>query len=170
MISCLSPPEQKERTEALVIQPLSQLLIMFAGPHKLIQKRFDKLLDYDNCKERADRLKDRRVKDELQVTRNNYEALNAQLLDELKTFNSVAEGLFKDCVKAFAQVQKDFMKTTLGELKPLLQVGIVSSFFCCSASHSSHSTGHLETLIITVHSLHINVYRFCFCIPFSLVF
>ncbi|XP_017292891.1 dynamin-binding protein isoform X2 [Kryptolebias marmoratus] len=111
----------KECTEELVIKPLSQLLVLFAGPHKLIQKRFDKLLDYDNCKERADRLKDRRVKDELQVTRNNYEALNAQLLDELKKFNSVAEELFKDCVKAFAQVQKDFMKKTLGELSPLLQ-------------------------------------------------
>lgn len=111
----------KERTEELVIKPLSQLLLMFAGPHKLIQKRFDKLLDYDNCKERADRLKDRRVRDELQVARNNYEALNAQLLDELKKFNGVAEELFKDCVSAFAQAQKDFMKMTLRELKPLLQ-------------------------------------------------
>ncbi|XP_054899188.1 dynamin-binding protein isoform X2 [Poeciliopsis prolifica] len=111
----------KERTEALVIKPLSQLLVMFAGPHKLIQKRFDKLLDYDNCKERADRLKDRRVRDELQVARNNYEALNAQLLDELRKFNAVAEELFKDCVGAFAQAQRDFMKLTLGELRPLLQ-------------------------------------------------
>ncbi|XP_027884820.1 dynamin-binding protein isoform X3 [Xiphophorus couchianus] len=111
----------KERAEALVIKPLSQLLVMFAGPHKLIQKRFDKLLDYDNCKERADRLKDRRVRDELQVARNNYEALNAQLLDELRKFNGVAEELFKDCVGAFAQAQKDFMKLTLGELRPLLQ-------------------------------------------------
>ncbi|KAM4716352.1 dynamin-binding protein isoform 4-T4 [Anableps anableps] len=111
----------KERTEALVIKPLSQLLLMFAGPHKLIQKRFDKLLDYDNCKERADRLKDRRVRDELQVARNNYEALNAQLLDELRKFNAVAEELFKDCVSAFAQAQKDFVKLTLGELRPLLQ-------------------------------------------------
>ncbi|MED6276988.1 hypothetical protein CHARACLAT_008594 [Characodon lateralis] len=112
----------KERTEVLVIKPLSQLLLMFAGPHKLIQKRFDKLLDYDNCKERSDRLKDRRVRDELQVARNNYEALNAQLLDELKKFNGMAEELFKDCVRAFAQAQKDFMKMTLGELEPLLQV------------------------------------------------
>ncbi|XP_038136490.1 dynamin-binding protein isoform X2 [Cyprinodon tularosa] len=111
----------KERTELLVIKPLSQLLAMFAGPHKLIQKRFDKLLDYDNCKERADRLKDRRVRDELQVARNNYEALNAQLLDELTKFNMVAEDLFKDCVSAFAQAQRDFMKMTLGELTPLLQ-------------------------------------------------
>uniref|UniRef100_UPI0037E8DFAB dynamin-binding protein isoform X3 n=1 Tax=Semicossyphus pulcher TaxID=241346 RepID=UPI0037E8DFAB len=112
----------KERTETLVINPLTQLLLMFAGPHKLIQKRFDKLLDYDNCKERADRLKDRRVQDELQVARNNYEALNAQLLDELPKFHGAAEELFTGCVRAFAQAQKDFMKTTLGELKPLLQV------------------------------------------------
>ncbi|XP_029383477.1 dynamin-binding protein isoform X3 [Echeneis naucrates] len=112
----------KERTEALVINPLTQLLLMFAGPHKLIQKRFDKLLDYDNCKERADRLKDRRVQEELQVARNNYEALNAQLLDELPKFHTAAEDLFTGCVRAFAQAQKDFMKTTLGELKPLLQV------------------------------------------------
>ncbi|XP_071375637.1 dynamin-binding protein isoform X2 [Centroberyx affinis] len=112
----------KERTEALVINPLTQLLLMFAGPHKLIQKRFDKLLDYDNCKERAERLKDRRVQDELQAARNNYEALNAQLLDELPKFHCAAEELFTGCVRAFAQAQKDFMKMTLGELQPLLQV------------------------------------------------
>ncbi|CAG5906131.1 unnamed protein product [Menidia menidia] len=112
----------KERTEALVIDPLNQLLLMFAGPHKLIQKRFDKLLDYDSCKERADRLKDRRVQEELQVARNNYEALNAQLLDELPKFHCAAEELFTGCVRAFAQAQKDFMKTTLGEMKPLLHV------------------------------------------------
>ncbi|XP_033841232.1 dynamin-binding protein isoform X4 [Periophthalmus magnuspinnatus] len=113
--------EFKERTEALVINPLNQLLLMFAGPHKLIQKRFDKLLDYDNCKERADRLKDRRVQDELQVARNTYEALNAQLLDELPKFYTAADDLFIGCVRAFAQAQKDFMKMTLGELQPLLQ-------------------------------------------------
>ncbi|XP_053720713.1 dynamin-binding protein isoform X6 [Synchiropus splendidus] len=113
--------EFKERTESLVINPLTQLLLMFAGPHKLIQKRFDKLLDYDNCKERADRMRDRRVQDELQVARNNYEALNAQLLDELPKFYTAAEELFTGCVRAFAQAQKDFMKTTLGELRPMLQ-------------------------------------------------
>lgn len=104
---------------------------MFAGPHKLIQKRFDKLLDYDNCKERADRLKDRRIQDELQVAHSNYKALNAQLLDELPKFYSAAEELFTGCVRAFAQAQKDFVKTTLGELKPLLQVvnDILKTYF-----------------------------------------
>uniref|UniRef100_A0A8B9K4G1 Dynamin-binding protein n=1 Tax=Astyanax mexicanus TaxID=7994 RepID=A0A8B9K4G1_ASTMX len=112
----------KERTETLVISPLTQLLSMFAGPHKLIQKRFDKLLDYDNCKERADRLKDKRVQEELQVARNNYEALNAQLLDELPKFHYAAEELFTSCVRGFAQAQKDFIRLTLGELTPLLQL------------------------------------------------
>ncbi|XP_063077999.1 dynamin-binding protein isoform X2 [Engraulis encrasicolus] len=112
----------KERTETLVIQPLIQLLSMFAGPHKLIQKRFDKLLDYDNCKERSERLRERRAQEELQAARNNYEALNAQLLDELPKFHRAAEDLFTGCVRAFAQNQRDFMKLTLGELQPLLQL------------------------------------------------
>ncbi|XP_070975194.1 dynamin-binding protein isoform X2 [Oncorhynchus clarkii lewisi] len=118
-------PHFKERAEALVIFPLTQLLLMFAGPHKLIQKRFDKLLDYDNCKERAERLKDRRVQDELQAARNNYEALNAQLLDELPKFHRAAEDLFTGCVRAFAQAQRDFTKLTLGQLQPLLQLSCI---------------------------------------------
>ncbi|KAL1264568.1 hypothetical protein QQF64_004923 [Cirrhinus molitorella] len=114
--------EFKERTEALVITPLTQLLNMFAGPHKLIQKRRDKLLDYDNCKERAERLKDKRVQEELQAARNNYEALNAQLLDELPKFHRAAEDLFTSCVRGFTQAQRDFIALTLGELSPLLQL------------------------------------------------
>ncbi|XP_016385952.1 dynamin-binding protein isoform X2 [Sinocyclocheilus rhinocerous] len=114
--------EFKERTDALVITPLTQLLNMFAGPHKLIQKRRDKLLDYDNCKERAERLKDKRVQEELQTARNNYEALNAQLLDELPKFHRAAEDLFTSCVRGFTQAQRDFIALTLGELTPLLQL------------------------------------------------
>lgn len=106
-----------------MISPLTQLLSMFTGPHKLIQKRFDKLLDYDSCKERADKLKDRRAQDELQAARNNYEALNAQLLDELPKFHRSAEELFTGCVRSFAQAQRDFVRLTLGELQPVLQVG-----------------------------------------------
>ncbi|XP_056627172.1 dynamin-binding protein isoform X1 [Triplophysa dalaica] len=114
--------EFKERTEALVITPLTQLLNMFAGPHKLVLKRRDKLLDYDNCKERAERLKDKRVQEELQAARNNYEALNAQLLDEMPKFHHAAEELFTSCVRGFAQAQRDFISLTVGELKPLLKL------------------------------------------------
>lgn len=123
----MSFSEQKERTEALVITPLTQLLNMFAGPHKLVLKRRDKLLDYDNCKERAERLKDKRVQEELQAARNNYEALNAQLLDEMPKFHHAAEELFTSCVRGFAQAQRDFISLTVGELKPLLKVRKLST-------------------------------------------
>ncbi|XP_029465936.1 dynamin-binding protein isoform X3 [Rhinatrema bivittatum] len=110
----------KERTERLVISPLNQLLTMFAGPHKLVQKRFDKLLDFHNCTERAEKLKDRRTMEELQSARNNYEALNAQLLDELPKFYQYAKELFANCVRSYAEAHCDFVRLALEELKPLL--------------------------------------------------
>nr|XP_054492857.1 dynamin-binding protein isoform X2 [Agelaius phoeniceus] len=116
----------KERTERLVSSPLSQLLSMFAGPHKLVQKRFDKLLDFHNCTERAEKLKDKRTLEELQSARNNYEALNAQLLDELPQFLRFAKELFASCVRGYAEAHCDFVRLALEELRPLLSLLKVS--------------------------------------------
>ncbi|XP_026349645.2 dynamin-binding protein isoform X1 [Ursus arctos] len=112
----------KERTERLVISPLNQLLSMFTGPHKLVQKRFDKLLDFYNCTERAEKLKDKKTLEELQSARNNYEALNAQLLDELPKFHQFAQGLFANCVHGYAEAHCDFVRRALEQLKPLLSL------------------------------------------------
>ncbi|XP_076194949.1 dynamin-binding protein isoform X2 [Aptenodytes patagonicus] len=117
----------KERTERLVSSPLNQLLSMFAGPHKLVQKRFDKLLDFHNCTERAEKLKDKRMLEELQSARNNYEALNAQLLDELPKFLRFAKELFAGCVRGYAEAHCDFVRLALEELRPLLSLLKVSS-------------------------------------------
>ncbi|XP_010191646.1 PREDICTED: dynamin-binding protein [Mesitornis unicolor] len=116
----------KERTERLVRSPLNQLLSMFAGPHKLVQKRFDKLLDFHNCTERAEKLKDKRTLEELQSARNNYEALNAQLLDELPKFLCFAKELFASCVRGYAKAHCDFVRLALEELRPLLSLLKVS--------------------------------------------
>ncbi|XP_062832447.1 dynamin-binding protein isoform X2 [Anolis carolinensis] len=112
----------KERTERLVISPLSQLLNMFAGPHKLVQKRFDKLLDFHTCTERAERLKDKRTLEDLQSARNNYEALNTQLLDELPKFQCCAKELFTSCLRGYAEAHCDFVRLALQEMKPLLSL------------------------------------------------
>ncbi|XP_075391232.1 dynamin-binding protein isoform X3 [Tenrec ecaudatus] len=112
----------KERTERLVISPLNQLLSMFMGPHKLVQKRFDKLLDLYNCTERAEKLKDKKTLEELQSARNNYEALNAQLLDELPKFHQYAQGLFTNCVHGYAEAHGDFVHQALEQLQPLLSL------------------------------------------------
>uniref|UniRef100_A0ABI7YJ50 Dynamin-binding protein n=1 Tax=Felis catus TaxID=9685 RepID=A0ABI7YJ50_FELCA len=113
---------RKERTERLVISPLNQLLSMFTGPHKLVQKRFDKLLDFYNCTERAEKLKDKKTLEELQSARNNYEALNAQLLDELPKFHQYAQGLFTNCIHGYAEAHCDFVRQALEQLKPLLSL------------------------------------------------
>ncbi|XP_036754969.2 dynamin-binding protein isoform X4 [Manis pentadactyla] len=112
----------KERTQRLVISPLNQLLSMFTGPHKLVQKRFDKLLDFYKCTERAEKLKDKRTLEELQSARNNYEALNAQLLDELPKFHQYAQGLFTNCVHGYAEAHCDFVRQALEQLEPLLSL------------------------------------------------
>uniref|UniRef100_A0A8C6ABS4 Dynamin-binding protein n=1 Tax=Marmota marmota marmota TaxID=9994 RepID=A0A8C6ABS4_MARMA len=112
----------KERTERLVISPLNQLLSMFTGPHKLVQKRFDKLLDFYNCTERAEKLKDKKTLEELQSARNNYEALNAQLLDELPKFQQYAQGLFTNCIHGYAEAHCDFVQQALEQLQPLLSL------------------------------------------------
>ncbi|KAM9134491.1 dynamin-binding protein isoform 4-T4 [Pangshura tecta] len=112
----------KERTERLVISPLNQLLSMFMGPHKLVQKRFDKLLDFHNCTERAEKLKDKRTLEELQSARSNYEALNAQLLDELPKFQCCAKELFASCLRGYARAHCDFVHLALRELRPLLSL------------------------------------------------
>ncbi|ELK35656.1 PREDICTED: dynamin-binding protein isoform X2 [Myotis davidii] len=112
----------KERTERLVISPLNQLLSMFAGPHKLVQKRFDKLLDFYNCTERAEKLKDKKTLEELQSARNNYEALNAQLLDELPKFHQLAQGLFSNCIHGYAEAHCNFVRQALEQLEPLLSL------------------------------------------------
>ncbi|KAL2302925.1 hypothetical protein Nmel_010378 [Mimus melanotis] len=136
----------KERTERLVSLPLSQLLSMFAGPHKLVQKRFDKLLDFHNCTERAEKLKDKRTLEELQSARNNYEALNAQLLDELPKFLRFAKELFASCVRGYAEAHCDFVRLALEELRPLLSVGS-----CCLLKVSGRE-GNLIAIFQDEHS------------------
>lgn len=113
---------------------------MFTGPHKLVQKRFDKLLDFYNCTERAEKLKDKKTLEELQSARNNYEALNAQLLDELPKFHQYAQGLFTNCIHGYAEAHCDFVRQALEQLKPLLSVGVRRLSVCPVPSPSPPPT------------------------------
>ena len=44
--------------EEEVLSPLNKLLVMFQGPTKVIKKRHDKLLDYDNMQSKVKGVKD----------------------------------------------------------------------------------------------------------------
>uniref|UniRef100_A0A8C5KKP1 Rho guanine nucleotide exchange factor 38 n=1 Tax=Jaculus jaculus TaxID=51337 RepID=A0A8C5KKP1_JACJA len=88
--------------QRLVLAPLSALLSLFPGPQKLIQKRYDKLLDYNSYLQRS-------VEDESDLAKREYEALNAQLVEELQVFNQAARKILSNCLHSFITLLGDLM-------------------------------------------------------------
>ncbi|KAF5923786.1 hypothetical protein HPG69_016273 [Diceros bicornis minor] len=84
------------RLQTLVLTPLSALLALFPGPRRLVQKRYDKLLDCGSPPRRAGA--------EADLATREYEALNAQLGEELRLFNRAARGLLADCLRSLASL------------------------------------------------------------------
>uniref|UniRef100_A0A2K6GXA4 Scaffold protein Tuba n=1 Tax=Propithecus coquereli TaxID=379532 RepID=A0A2K6GXA4_PROCO len=95
-------PDSAAHLQRLVLTPLSALLSLFPGPHKLIQKRYDKLLDYNGYLQRA-------AGDESDLARKEYEALNAQLVEELQVFNQAARRVLLNCLCSFIALLRDLM-------------------------------------------------------------
>lgn len=93
----------KDQMEHLVLAPLSTLLGMFASPQKLIQKRYDKLLDY------CSQLDSRSSKEEQGQAKKDYDALNAQLLDELKCFNQAVRTVLTNCLIFIVKLIRELM-------------------------------------------------------------
>ncbi|KAG7485385.1 rho guanine nucleotide exchange factor 38 [Solea senegalensis] len=98
----------KNRVERLVLAPLSSLQGMFTAPQKLIQKRYDKLLDYCSRLERSSSFSSSSStttsspslasEDPSGPARRDYEALNAMLVEELNRFNMAAYTILTNCV------------------------------------------------------------------------
>ncbi|XP_066088560.1 rho guanine nucleotide exchange factor 38 [Saccopteryx bilineata] len=88
--------------QKLVLTPLSALLSLFPGPHKLIQKRYDKLLDYNSYRQQA-------AGDPSDLAKKEYEALNAQLVEELQVFNQAARKILLNCLYRFVTLLRDLM-------------------------------------------------------------
>nr|XP_009289893.1 rho guanine nucleotide exchange factor 38 isoform X2 [Danio rerio] len=93
----------KDHMEHLVVAPLSSLLGMFASPQKLIQKRYDKLLDY------CSQLDSRSSNEEQGLAKRDYEALNAQLLEELQCFNQAARTILTNCLICIVKLIRKLM-------------------------------------------------------------
>lgn len=93
---------QAAHLQKLVLTPLSALRSLFPGPQKLIQKRYDKLLDYNSYLQRV-------VADESDLAKREYEALNAQLVEELQVFNQAARKILLNCLCSFITLLRDLM-------------------------------------------------------------
>uniref|UniRef100_A0A8C9IR34 Rho guanine nucleotide exchange factor 38 n=1 Tax=Piliocolobus tephrosceles TaxID=591936 RepID=A0A8C9IR34_9PRIM len=88
--------------QRLILTPLSALLTLFPGPHKLIQKRYDKLLDCNSYLQRS-------AGEESDLAKKEYEALNAQLVEELQAFNQAARKILLNCLCSFITLLRDLM-------------------------------------------------------------
>ncbi|XP_015799199.1 rho guanine nucleotide exchange factor 38 [Nothobranchius furzeri] len=109
----------RDRMERLVLAPLSSLQGMFTAPQKLIQKRYDKLLDYCSRLERSS--------SSLSTTsassspseappgpaKRDYEAINALLVEELQRFNMAAYIILSNCVLCLVTLLRALMGKAL---------------------------------------------------------
>ena len=62
------------------------------------------------------------AKEELELAKKNYEALNTQLLEEIPGFNEQCMALVVDCLKNFAVAQNRLYHEIQQEYEQLLQV------------------------------------------------
>ncbi|CAL8331555.1 unnamed protein product [Lota lota] len=124
----------KEQLERLVLAPLTSLQGTFSAPQKLIQKRYDKLLDYCSRLERSSSFNSSSssyssnpssssspspssstpspVSDAHLPARRDYVALNGQLVEELQRFNVAAHTILVNCVVFLVGLLRGLMDTT----------------------------------------------------------
>uniref|UniRef100_A0A8B9NLE5 Rho guanine nucleotide exchange factor 38 n=1 Tax=Accipiter nisus TaxID=211598 RepID=A0A8B9NLE5_9AVES len=108
----------------LVLAPLSALQALFSGPQKLIQKRYDKLLDYNSYLQKS-------TGEELDLAKKDYEALNAQLVEELQVFNRAAKKIVLNCLHCFITLLRNIMSTALqSNSAVVVPVPLSSSSIC----------------------------------------
>lgn len=84
-----------------MLAPLSSLQSMFAAPQKLIQKRYDKLLDYCSrleTRSSSSSSSSPSPSEESCQAGRDYQALNAQLVEELQRFNIAARSVLSNCL------------------------------------------------------------------------
>ncbi|KAF7662230.1 hypothetical protein LDENG_00241910 [Lucifuga dentata] len=120
----------KDSMERLVLAPLSSLQGMFTAPQKLIQKRYDKLLDYCSRLERSSSFASSSttasspslVSEDQGPARRDYEALNALMVEELQMFNMAAYAILTNCVVYLVVLLRGLMDSILNRAPSIQQL------------------------------------------------
>ena len=119
----------KYQADLQVISPLNQLLYRFQAPALIMKKRNDKLLDYDSISSRLKNLKEseqlKADKDLLIETKNTYEALNSQVLDDLPKLYNLGTQLTKDAIGRWVHLHKVFLGAALDQMYQLLGLPLI---------------------------------------------
>ncbi|XP_072898487.1 rho guanine nucleotide exchange factor 38 [Hemitrygon akajei] len=117
----------RDQLERAVVLPLGTLQVLFSAPQKLIQKRYDKLLDYISCLKQSESVKERKAAEELNQAKRDYEALNGQLVEELQKFNKVATKVLINCIYCFMAIFRDLMTSALEASPSIKNIPITST-------------------------------------------
>ncbi|CAM1320691.1 DNMBP (predicted) [Pycnogonum litorale] len=114
-----------------VCVPINKLQNLFTGPINIIQKRHDKLLDYDNYTSKLEKYKDvsklKTMKEEQQLAKSNYEALNTQLLDELPMLINASLEILKTCISVFILARKLIIGKITRSMLTLMELPLLVS-------------------------------------------
>ncbi|XP_042306101.1 rho guanine nucleotide exchange factor 37 isoform X2 [Sceloporus undulatus] len=106
-------PEFQKRLDYLVYHPLCNLAETLKGPQKLIRKRLDKQLDYEELEEKRNETGS--VTYEEEAAMNTYLAINSLLVSELPVFTRVALQWLGRILVSFVAIQKDLAKQVFRE-------------------------------------------------------
>ncbi|CAF2058869.1 unnamed protein product [Rotaria magnacalcarata] len=90
--------------ELYVIQSINSLTKLFVKPTNLISKRHKKLLDYDSAQSAYEKVKDqqlRQVRHALDFSKQSYEVLNNQLIEELPVLYEYGCQILSICLKEY---------------------------------------------------------------------
>lgn len=130
--------------------PLESLLSLFQNPLHLIQKRKDKLLDYDDMQYALDHAEESekisQLREESLLAKRNYEALNTQLLEELPCFIEAVVNMLYHQLTVLVQAQYSFSSAVAELFPPLLAA--------CSSPSPSSSPQHQATTHAQVQQQH----------------
>ncbi|XP_072112586.1 rho guanine nucleotide exchange factor 38 isoform X2 [Mobula birostris] len=117
----------RDHLERAVVLPLGTLQVLFSAPQKLIQKRYDKLLDYVSFLKQSESVKEKKAAEELNQAKRDYEALNGQLVEELQKFNKVATKVLLNCIYCFMAIFRDLMTSALQASPSIKNMPITST-------------------------------------------
>ena len=148
--------------ERLVLVPLSSLQGMFTAPQKLIQKRYDKLLDYCSRLERSSSISSSSSssttssspslvpEDPSGPARRDYEALNALLVEELQKFNMAAHTILSNCILYLVALLREMMDKILLLVPSIQQLPVRILIIIFIIRHTLFSANLIPNLILNL--------------------
>lgn len=110
----------KTAIDSDVLKLLAKLLNKFNGPLKLISKREDKRIDYEASL---------KSKNDSNLYKNTFEALNQQLIDELPRLSDLSLSILHNCIETFLFESRNYI-AIIGKCQlDLHELSLVNNIF-----------------------------------------